>query len=73
MKKYGPTRGDLIFRLVFSLCGLGLLAVVLLLRGLPTGPAGVETIGMAVLFFGGTLIWTALRLVRKNYPEADED
>ena len=66
--KYGPSRGDLLFRLWFSIAGLGLIGVALLYRGLPTGPAGVEAIGIALVFFGGTLIWT-LRKLRRLPPD----
>jgi len=59
---YGPDRGELYFRLVFSLLGLALLAVTLAIRGLPKGPALVEVIGVAGLFFGGSAIWTIRRL-----------
>lgn len=62
--KYGPTRGELWFRLLFSLAGLCLLGVAVAYRGIPSGPALVEVIGVAGLFFGGTAIWAAIRLLR---------
>ena len=65
--KHGPTRSDLIFRLGFSLVGLALVAAALLYRGLPTGPGGWEAIGIATLFFGGTLGWTHWKLARRAH------
>ena len=58
----GPTRGELIFRLCFSLAGLALLVVAVTVRGIPSGPALFEVIGVAGAFFGGTAIWTILKL-----------
>ena len=63
--KYGPSRGELKFRLVASIGGLVLMLVALFYRGIPTGPAFVEVVGMAGLFFGGTAIWTARQLWRR--------
>jgi hypothetical protein len=68
MNKYGPTRGELQFRLAFSLAGLAFLGVAIALRGLPQGPALVEVIGVAGLFFGGTAILSARRLIRRDHP-----
>ena len=65
--KHGPTRGDLIFRLGFSLIGQALVGAALLYRGLPTGPGGWEAIGIATLFFGGTCGWTLWKLVRGDH------
>lgn len=61
-QKYGPSRGDLMFRLWFSVAGLGFMVFAILYRGLPLGPAGVEAIGLALVFFGGTLLWTLRKL-----------
>ena len=58
----GPNRGELWFRLCFSLAGLALMAAAVILRGIPNGPALVEVIGIAGLFFGLTAIWTARKL-----------
>ena len=66
---YGPTRSDLIFRLGFSVAGLTLTGSALLYRGLPTGPGGWEAIGIATLFFGGTLIWTLRTLINRYHSE----
>lgn len=65
MKRYGPSRGELKFRLVFSLAGLCLLAVALCLRGLPEGPGLVEVVGVSVLFFGGTAVMAIRGLMRR--------
>lgn len=60
----GPTRNELWSRLVFSLAGLALLIVVVLTRGISN--ALVEVVGIAGLFFGGTAIWSALKLWRSR-------
>lgn len=65
--KHGPTKGDLQFRLAFSVVGLGLVAVSLIYRGLPTGPGGWEAIGLGTAFFGGTLIWTVRKLIKGDH------
>jgi xanthosine utilization system XapX-like protein len=41
------------------------MAAALMVRGVPTGPAVVEVVGIAGLFFGGTAIWSARQLLRK--------
>ena len=69
MAKFGPTKSELRFRLIFSLCGLGLIVFALAYRGIPAGPALVEVVGLAGLFFGGTAIWTARKLLRKEYSD----
>ena len=72
MNRFGPSRGELKFRLVVSGMGLCLMATALFLRGVPTGPAFVEVVGIAGAFFGGTAVWTLCRL----YPRgrvADRD
>lgn len=66
---YGPSKSDLKFRLLFSLCGLGVLLACVAYRGMPKGPSMYETIGVAVLFFGITAAWTALKLLKGNYSE----
>jgi hypothetical protein len=59
--KYGPTRGEWWFRLVFSLCGLVLLAVAIKVRGI-SGAAWFEIMGIGGVFLGGTAAWSAWRL-----------
>lgn len=66
-QKHGPTRGELFFRLGFSLVGLGLVAIALVMRGLPTGPGGWEAIGLGTAFFGGTFGWTLYKLIRRDH------
>lgn len=67
--KYGPTRGDLKFRLAFSIAGLAMLIAAVAYRGWPTGPGGWEAIGIALIFFGGTSLWTLIKLIRKDHPD----
>jgi hydrogenase/urease accessory protein HupE len=50
----------------FSLVGLGLLVAVIVVRGWPKGPALFEVIGVAGLFFGGTLGWSLYLLLFKD-------
>ncbi len=59
----GPGRGELWFRLIFSLAGLGFLAGAIMLRGI-AGIASAEIVLIALAFFGGTAVWTARRLWR---------
>lgn len=66
--KFGPSRGELIFRAALSAFGLALLAVALVVRGLPDGPAIVEVVGVAGVLFGGSLIHAIWKLIRKDYP-----
>jgi hypothetical protein len=61
MSKFGPSRGELWFRLVFSLVGLAMMVFALLTRGFG-GIAWVEIVLIASAFFGGTAIWSARRL-----------
>lgn len=67
-RKYGPTRPELWFRLVFGLAGLGLLVFAMLHRGFPVGPAMIEVAGLAGLFLGGTVLWSARRLALRLHP-----
>lgn len=60
--KYGPTRGELWFRLCAGLAGLGFLGIAITWRGVPSGPAMVEVLGFGGLFFGGTVVWSAWQL-----------
>ena len=60
----GPTRGELLFRLIFSVVGLALLGVALTVRGVPSGPALFEVIGVAGVFFGATALWSAWKLLK---------
>lgn len=67
-RRFGPTRGELWFRLVFALAGLVLLGVAVAVRGFPVGPAMVEVGGIAGLFLGGTVVWAGRRLVLRLHP-----
>ena len=67
MKKFGPSRGELIFRLVFSLAGLVMLGVLLAVRGIPEGPGLVEVVGLAGAFFGGTVVLSIRALLRGDH------
>jgi hypothetical protein len=57
---YGPSRGELRFRLIFSLAGLAALVFAASTR--PPGPAWIEIIGLGGAFFGGTAVWSGWRL-----------
>jgi len=64
MNKYGPTRGEHLFRLIFSLFGLGCIGVLFAVHGVPRGPGLVEVVGIAGAFFGGSAVWSARALLR---------
>ena len=60
--KFGPTRGELWFRMAVGVGGLGFLAYALSVRGMPSGPALFEVLGIGGVFFGGTIGLSAWRL-----------
>ena len=66
MSKYGPTRGEHLFRLIFSLFGLGCIGVLFAVHGVPRGPGLVEVVGIATAFFGGTAVLSARALLRRG-------
>lgn len=66
MNKYGPTRGEHLFRLIFSIFGLAMIGLLFALRGVPNGPGLVEVVGIAALFFGVTLVLSARALLRRD-------
>ncbi len=49
-------------RLAVSLAGFALMLVALLYRGVPRGPAIFEVVGMGGLFFGGSAVFSFLKL-----------
>ncbi|TCP39747.1 hypothetical protein [Rhodovulum marinum] len=61
----GPGRGDHKVRLFLSLLGLGGVLVAGIVRGFD-GAATVEVLGIAGLFFGGTALWSARALTRRE-------
>ncbi len=64
MSKFGPTRGELWGRLAFSVAGLAFMGAAVYVRGVPSGPALVEVVGLASVFFGGTAVWSLWKLFR---------
>lgn len=61
-----PSQNELIFRLVFSIFGLVLLAVAIWVRGIAHAGALVEVVGIAGLFFGGTAVLSMRQLLRRK-------
>ncbi|MFY0693238.1 MAG: hypothetical protein JXR14_15095 [Paracoccaceae bacterium] len=61
MSKYGPTRGELWFRLGVSLIGLGAMLFAILYRG-GGGIAWLEVAVISGAFFGGSAIWSGWKL-----------
>lgn len=70
--KFGPSRKEIVFRLRVSIAGLALLIAAVLYRGMPKGPAMFEVIGIAGAFFGGTLIWSILKLRKLDQSTGDK-
>lgn len=60
--KFGPTRGELWFRLAVGIGGLGFVIFAVAHRGLPTGPALLEVVGVGGMFFAGTIVWSGWQL-----------
>ena len=71
--KFGPSRQEIVFRLRVSIAGLALLVAAVLYRGMPKGPAMFEVIGIAGVFFGGTLVWSILKLRKIDRAARDSD
>ena len=67
-KKFGPTRGEHIFRLSAGIAGLALLGVTLAVMGVPQGPALVELFGFGGLFFAGSAAWSGWKLAKRDPP-----
>lgn len=67
-KKFGPTRGEHVFRLCAGLAGIALLIGVLVVMGVPKGPALVELFGFGGVFFAGTAAWSAWKLWKRDHP-----
>lgn len=65
MSKFGPSRGEHLFRLIFSLAGLAFIGVLFAVHGIPRGPGLVEVVGIVGTFFGGTAVFSARALLRK--------
>ncbi|MEM6889548.1 MAG: hypothetical protein AAF636_15605 [Pseudomonadota bacterium] len=68
-RKFGPTKGELQFRVGLSGSGLLALVAAVLYRGWPAGFAMIEVITIGALFFGGTLFFSLRKLLRGDYPE----
>jgi hypothetical protein len=66
--RFGPTRGELWVWLGISLGGLALMTAGLVIRGLPSGPALVEVVGLAGLVFGYLGGRSVKRLIRRQHP-----
>lgn len=67
-RKYGPTRGELMFRLFISLGLVALLGLAFALQGLPRALAMVELLLFIGAFAGGTAVWTLRRLLLRLHP-----
>jgi xanthosine utilization system XapX-like protein len=66
--RFGPTRGELWFWLWVSVGGLALMIFALAFRGLPSGPALAEVVGLAGLVFGYLGLRSVKRLIRREHP-----
>jgi hypothetical protein len=67
-RKYGPTRGELLFRFCVSLGLIALLGAAFVVQGLPRGLAMVELLLFIGAFAGGTALWALRRLILRLHP-----
>jgi hypothetical protein len=67
-RAFGPTRGEHIFRLCAGIGGIVLLIGVLVVQGVPKGPALVELFGFGGLFFAGSAGWSGWKLWTGDHP-----
>jgi len=65
MSRFGPSRGELKLRLAISLGGLALLVGAYAFNGI-SGIASLEIAIIGTAFFGGSAIWSARRLWKKE-------
>lgn len=63
--RFGPGRGEHLFRLVFSLAGLALLSVAVWYRGV-TGLASIEIGIFGGGFLAGSALWSAWHLWKRQ-------
>lgn len=62
MNKFGPSKGELWFRVVVSLIGLAMMCYAIFVVGL-SGNIAIYEVGVAGgAFFGGTLIWSLWKI-----------
>ena len=67
MSKFDPPKSELRFRLWFSLAGLALLVFGLFYRSQEEWGIGAwEAVLTATLFFGGTVVWTLIKLRKSS-------
>lgn len=62
MNQFGPTRGEMKFRLAVSLLGLAIFAVAVLLRGLPIEPENLRLAGLVAAFLVASAGLSGIRL-----------
>jgi hypothetical protein len=67
LPKFGPSRGELKLRLAISLGGLALLIGAYATNGIG-GIASLEIGIIGTAFFGGSALWCARALIRKDPP-----
>jgi len=67
-RKYGPPRGELLFRFCVSLGLIALLGGAFVVQGLPRGLAMVELLLFIGAFAGGTALWALRRLILRLHP-----
>lgn len=68
MSRFGPSRGELKLRLAISLFGLALLVAAYATGGIG-GIASLEIGIIGTVFFGGSAIWSARRLLQSKDPD----
>ena len=64
MNHFGPTRGEILFRLTVSLLALVMLAVAVSLRGIPGDTTIAQALGLAAIFLASSTYWN-LRAMRR--------
>ena len=65
MKKYGPTKNELQFRIIASLFTLGLIFLATFVKGL-NGFIGLELLGIGIVFCVSSIIWSFWMLYKAN-------
>ena len=69
-RKFGPTRGEYIFRAISGGVILALIAYAVVSKGMPMGLTSSESILFGTLFGAFLVVHSGWKLIRRDYRQA---